>query len=1106
VPVQGLDIAAWLRDLGLERYAPAFGDAEVTPEALPELTDTDLRGLGLPLGPRKLVLKAIRDLAGPCSSPPSAGAERRQLTVMFGDLVGSTALSSRLDPEDLREVIAAYHACAAEVVQRHEGFLAKFLGDGVLAYFGWPQAHEEDAERAIRSGLALVEAVGRLAPGSQRLQARVGVATGLVVVGDLVGSGEAQERGVVGETPNLAARLQAAAEPGTVVIAETTRRLTGRLFDYHDLGAAPVKGFAAPVRAWRVLGESAVASRFEALRPGRTLLVGREEELALLLRRWRQARSGEGRVVLLAGEPGIGKSRLAAELLEAEPHACARYFCSPHHVHSPLAPAVGQLERAAGFERGDTAERKREKLEALMAPASLRREERALLAELLSLPARVARAVAEISPQQRKERTLTALVRQLEALARRQPVLALWEDAHWVDPTSRELLDLLVARVPDLPVLLVVTARPEFRPAWSGQAHVTSLALSRLGRRENEALVRRVTGGKTLPPELVDQIVARGDGVPLFVEELTKAVLESGLVREEGGGYTVVGPLSPLAVPSSLQASLTARLDRLAPLRDVAQVGAAIGREFSYDLLAAVAGRPEGQLRDAMAQLASAGLVLARGQPPEAVYTFKHALVQEAAYATLLRARRAEIHGRIASALRSHHPDLVRGQPETLARHLTEAGLAADAVDHWLKAGQLAAARSANVEAASHLHNGLDLLPRLPGGTERDRAELELQATLGPALNAVKGYAAPETLAAFERARELIEQTEDDSRQDAVLTGLFVAYFNRGEFRKAHEVGVQFLDVAERQDETAPKCIGHRMVAASFNAMGDFRPALPHAEAAVVLYDPELHGPLAWRYVHDLGVAALNHLGIALWHAGRADHSLAREREALELADQLQHVNTTCYALFYCGALSAVRRRDFAELRRFAARLQAYVREHKMPHWAPFAVCLVGAALPAAGQAEEGIDLCQDGIKVCEATGTKAFLPAFLAGLAEAQLAAGRPEQAERTILTALRMSRRTAERWMDAELWRLAGQASVLSGRHAPGRAERLFRRAAGCAEVQGSRPLHLRAVTSLARLWRDQGRAEAARDLLAPVYARFGEDAGTPDCQEAKLLLEAL
>src|SRR5215472_15624276 len=614
-----MDVAAWLRGLSLERYVEAFHDNAIELEVLPELSEADLEKIGVLLGHRKIMLKAIAALlpqaTQPLPEPPPAvpvEAERRQLTVMFCDLVGSTELSSRLDPEDLREVIAAYHRAVADVVRGLGGFVAKYMGDGVLVYFGYPSAHEDDAERAVRAGLDVTDAVGRLDVKSVKLHARVGIATGLVVVGDLIGEGSAQEQSVVGETPNLAARLQALAEPDAVVIAAGTRRLVGDLFEYRDLGAVELRGIAAPMPASQVLRPSAVASRFEALR-GAALspLIGRDEELDLLLRRWARSKAGDGQVVLVSGEPGIGKSRIAAafaERLHAEPHLRLRYFCSPYHQDSALYPFIDQLGRASEFARDDPPAAKIEKLEALLARAAPPDEDAALLADLLSLPASERHPLPNLSPQRKKERTLEALVRQLEGLARQQPVLMIFEDAHWIDPTSRELLDLAVERVRNLPVLLMVTFRPEFQPSWIGQPQVTMLALNRLDRHDRAALVEQIAAGKALPDIVVDQIVDRTDGVPLFIEELTKSVLESGV------------PL--VGIPTTLHDSLMARLDRLASVRLVAQIGAAIGRELSYALLRTVSRLDEDELQTALARLVSSELVFQRGAPPDAVYAF----------------------------------------------------------------------------------------------------------------------------------------------------------------------------------------------------------------------------------------------------------------------------------------------------------------------------------------------------------------------------------------------------------------------------------------------------------------------------------------------------
>jgi len=779
-----MDVIAWLRGLGLERYASAFRDNDIDGGLLRQLTAEDLRELGVAsVGHRRRLLDAIAsfDASTPAADPPGraaetiatlaparADAERRQLTVMFCDLVGSTELSARLDPEDLREVIAEYHRAVADVVRSLDGFVAKYMGDGVLIYFGYPRAHEDDAERAVRAGLGVIDAVGRLDVGSGKLQARVGIATGLVVVGDLIGEGSAQEQSIVGETPNLAARLQSRAEPNAVVIAAGTRRLVGDLFEYRDLGAVAVKGIAGPVPASQVLRPSAVASRFEALRSGETPLVGRDEELELLRRRWDQAKTGAGRVVLISAEPGIGKSRLAEafrESLEGEPHTRLRYFCSVHHQDSALFPIISQLERAAGFAGDDSPEAKLDKLQALVSttdPAT----DVPLLAELLSVPLDGRYPALDLTPQRKKEKTFEALLRQLAGLAERQPVLMIYEDLHWADPTSRELMDLTVEHVARLPALLIATFRPEFQPHWTGQPHVTTLSLRRLGRDESDELVRGIIGNVgALSSEVIDEIVERTDGVPLFLEEVTKAVLETAAL----GAI----PAASATVPATLHASLMARLDRLGPMaKEVAQVGAAIGRDFSYELLAAVAQPAEAEVRDALGRLANAGLVFQRGMPPNATFLFKHALVQDTAYSMLLRGPRQALHARIAEALEQRFPTVVEMQPEILAHHFAQGAMPIAAVDYWIKAGDLARRRSAYAEATAHLVKGLELIPALSDLKARTAKELTIQTALGQLYMATKGYGSAEAEAAYARASDLCEQIDDRDQFMRVLIGL----------------------------------------------------------------------------------------------------------------------------------------------------------------------------------------------------------------------------------------------------------------------------------------------------------------------------------------------
>ena len=811
-----MNVAAWLRDLGLQQYDALFRENDIDAEILSDLTDADLEKIGVSLGHRKRLLKAVAALARPAAALPAAtpippvanAAERRQLTVMFCDLAGSTALSARLDPEDMREVIRAYQDACSGAVARYDGFVAKFMGDGVLAYFGFPRAHEDDAERAVRAGLDIAAVVAKLETrANEKLVVRIGIATGIVVVGDLVGQGSAQEQAVVGETPNLAARLQALAEPGVVVIAESTRRLLGGAFDLEPLGPRALKGFDAPVPAWAVLREAENVSRFEASRSQRlTPFVGREHEVALLLDRWRDSSEGEGQVALISGEPGIGKSRILAALRERigdEPYVRVRYHCSPHFINDAFYPISSQIWHAAGFVSGEPAAARLDKLEALIARSGLEPIDVApFLAALLSVPFEGRYPALEMAPSEQKERTIAALIGLFEGLTREGPVLALLEDAHWIDPTSLDVFARLVDRLPNLRALLVITFRPEFTAPWGGRAHVASLQLSRLGRRQALTMVAGVAG-KALPVEVLDEIVAKTDGVPLFVEELAKTVLKSGLLREQNGAYVLDRALTPLAIPSTLHDSLMERLDRLAPVKETAQVAAAIGREFSYRLLEAISPIQGAELEDALAQLMAAELIHGRGAPPDATYVFKHALVQDTAYGSLLRSRRQRIHADIARALEEKFADQVVAAPATVARHCTEAGLADPAARYWLAAGELALSRSAYAEADRYVDAGLALIPRLPRGTDTQSLELALHVARATALSPLKAYTAPETVAAFSAAKRLLDAgIGDDSQRFFVLIGLFMTPYIAARLNSALALAREFVEAAERQDET----------------------------------------------------------------------------------------------------------------------------------------------------------------------------------------------------------------------------------------------------------------------------------------------------------------
>ena len=1135
-----MDIAAWLQGLGLERYVPAFRDNDVDAEVLPELTAEDLISIGVTsVGHRRKLLAAIAAVGAANVAPPptlpvappaggsphpfpplsgldpgitgetrvGAEAERRQLTVMFCDLVGSTALSARLDPEDLREVIAAYHRAAAEVVGRFDGFVAKYMGDGVLVYFGYPRAHEDDAERAVRAGLGVIDSVGRLDVQSIELRARVGIATGLVVVGDLIGEGSALEQSVVGETPNLAARLQALAEPGVVVIAAGTRRLVGDLFDYRDLGAIEVKGIAAPVPAWQVLRPSAVASRLEALH-GSALspLIGRDEEIELLLRRWARVKAGDGQVVLVSGEAGLGKSRITAALAErlhGEPHIRLRYFCSPYYQDSALFPFIDQLGRSAGFVRDDPPAAKLEKLDALLARAAPSDEDAAFLADLLSLPASERHPLPDLSPQRKKERTLEALIRQLEGLARQQPVVMVFEDAHWIDPTSRDLLDLLVERARSLSMLLIVTFRPEFQPPWTGQPQVMMLALNRLDRSDRTTLVEQIAGGKALPDEIVAQIVDRTDGVPLFVEELTKSVLDSGLLREETDRYVLDGALPPFAIPTTLHASLMARLDRLASVRLVAQIGAAIGREFSYGLLRGVSRLPEDELQTALARLVASELVFQRGRPPDAVYAFKHALVQDAAHSSLLRSTRQQLHAQIAEALEAQSPELIDTQPEFFAQHYAEAGLVEKAVACWGKAGHRSAARSAIAEAAAQFQKPLDQLALLPGNPDRQRQELEFCSALGAALRFVKGQAAPETGQAYARARELWEQLGYPAEYLHIPYGQSRYHVYCGELDLALRLDEDLLRVSRQRNDSRGLVLSHQSCGTGYGVRGRFALSRSHLEAALSLYDPNSHHSLGPQTGSHPEVVAQAHLGIVLLCLGFPDQALVRANAAIAEARSLAHSPTIASALMI-GAIRLSITGDNGDLDDLVEELLAVATEQAFPQWRAFGTIYRGWVKAKNGDVVEGISLLRSGLAAYRDNGNELLTPHHTALLARACDVAGQIEEALSALDHALQIVGRTGERLLEAELNRHKGQLLLRQG-HSEA-AEELYREALSIAAEQEAKLFELRAAASLARLHRDQGRHAAARDLLAPVYGWFTEGFDTPDLKEAKALLDDL
>jgi class 3 adenylate cyclase/predicted ATPase len=1108
-------IAEWLASIGLSEYAQRFADNAIDLSVLRDLTEQDLKDLGVLLGHRRKMLRAIAELEGTALAPtetatesaPQDAAERRHLTVMICDLVGSTALSVRLDPEDMSAVIDAYHAACARIMLTYDGVIGDFRGDGILAYFGYPRAHEDDAERTVRAGLDIIAAVARLETrAAEPLAVRIGIATGLVVVGDLSGEGVLRQHALVGDTPNLAARLQALAEPGTIVVAASTRRLLGDLFRLRDLGRHEVKGIAAPVAAWAVEGVSDSESRFEAARAaGLTDLIGREDELDFLLERQRLAWKGEGQIVLISGEPGIGKSRLAAALAEriaGEPHTRLRYQCSPYHTNSALHPFIAQLERAAGFKADDAPEQKLDKLEALLAMGASQVQAVApLFAALLAIPFGERYPPLSLSPMQHRRRTLAALLDQFEGLARRQPILLSFEDAHWADATSLELLDLTVERVRQLPVLALFTFRPAFEAPWIGLPNVSTLTLGRLTRSNVQSMVARVTGGRPLPAEVTEEIVVKTDGNPLFVEELTKTVLEAGILVEDAEGYRLNGPLPPLAIPATLRDSLMARLDRLATVKEIGQIGAAIGREFSYPLLRALVERDETALKDALAQLEDAELVFRRGDPPEAIYTFKHVLVQEAAYENLLKSRRQVLHLRIAETLRDRFQTTAEAQPEVVAHHFTQAGLSEPAIEWWVKAGDRALDRSANNEAIAHLEKAISLAEGLADGPAQRLLRLRLQTTYGHALLHGRGHSQPETIAVFARARQLAAGIEDAVARFSAYYGMWMGSFARADLAPMREVAVLSLRDARHSPGSPAAGRALHVYGVTCWFQGDYAGARTHLEQALAAYDPERDHRLAPRFVFDDRVVTTGWLAVVVWALGEVDQAIHLLDGALSLARQSGHLPTIAWVHAYrCRFAGICRKPGLARLH--AEEVLRLAREHGLPMRLADGSFYHGWARWCAGDGD-GEAAMREGLALWNEMHYRLFAPLTGTLLAECEAEAGRAEVGLATLDAQLAAIEQTGERWFDAEVHRVRGELLLKQRRPDVAAAEAAFMRAIEIARSQQTRIFELRASLSLAKLHQTTGRDQVASELLVPALVGFKAGPEVPEVEEAQRLL---
>jgi class 3 adenylate cyclase/predicted ATPase len=1043
-------------------------------------------------------------------------AERRQLTVLFCDLVDSTTLARQLDPEDYREVVRTYQATCAAMIQRFDGYIAQYLGDGLLVYFGYPQAHEDDAQRAVRAGLEMLGALAQLqarlvADKGIRLAVRLGIHTGLVVVG-AVGTGGRQESLALGDTPNIAARLQGLAAPDTVVVSDATWRLVQGYFACDDLGPQTLKGVETPVQVYRVLGASGAQSRLDIVSPrGLTPLVGRETEVALLRERWAQARDGLGQVVLLSGEAGIGKSRLVQILQEhiaAEPHTRLEWRCSPYAQQSPLHPVIAHLHRLLRWRLDDTSTEKLHTLEETLAAYGLALPEVVpLFATLLLLPLPERYPPLTLTPQRQRQKILDALLAWLLTEATRQPVLLIVEDLHWIDPSTLELLTFLIDQGPTARLLTLLTCRPEFLSPWGFRAHLTPLTLSRLPRPQATQMTVRVTGGKALPSEVVEQIVAKTDGVPLFVEELTKMVLESGLLREGEGHYELTGPLPPLAIPTTLHDSLMARLDRLATVKDVAQLGATIGRTFAYELLQAVSPLDEATLQHGLRQLVDAELVYQRGVPPQAAYTFKHALIQDAAYQSLLRSTRQQYHQHLAQVLAERFPETAETQPELLAHHYTEAGLSALAVAYWQRAGQQAVWRSAHLEAIAHMTKGLEVLQAIPDTPARMQQELALHLALCAPLQSVKGIAAPEVLHAYTQAHVLCQQVGEAAQLSQVLWGLYAVHHTRAEWQTAWKLGEQLLALA--QSLQAPEILleARRALGGASFFLGQFAAARRYAEQGLTLYDSQQYRSHTFLYTQNPKGQLLTILALSQWVCGYPDQARRCSDELLAFAQELATPLDLTFTLDVAATLHQFRR----EVRAVQAQAEAAIAlatEHGFALWLAYAIILRGWALAIQGRATEGIADIRQGLAAFQATGAAWWRPYFLALLAEAHGKARQTEEALDLLAEALTTVQKTGERLYEAELHRLTGELLLTQEgtRQKREEAEQHFDEALAIARRQQAKSLELRAAMSLARLWQRQGKCAAAHQMLAEIYGWFTEGFDTADLQEAKTLLEEL
>ena len=1112
------DIDKWLATLGLEKYSVAFLEAEIDYDTLQYLAEQDLKELGLPLGPRRKVWGAIQALgSGKAVSGADSSrklltdhsvasvqndAERRHLTVMFVDLVGSTEMASGMDPEDMREVITNYQNTVAGVVSRFEGFVAKFMGDGVLCYFGWPRANEDDAERAVRAGLVMIEAVSQtVGPNGIALSTRVGIATGVVVVGDMIGSGAAQEAAVVGETPNLAARLQGLALPNQLVLPKETQYLLGDIFELQSIGAYNLKGIAKPVDVFAVIGENTNESRFAARQSGTLApIVGREQELGLLNERWVNAKSGRGQMILVSGEAGIGKSRIVKAAIDSasqDDHTRMTYQCSPYHVESAFYPVIQQISFASRFAPADSPDTKLDKLEILLGD---NHDELKLMASMLGLDGDKRYGKLELNPAQQRAQTMQMFTRLLVKEAALKPVLLIYEDLHWIDPTTLELLETLLDALSDHKILVLATARPTFEHNFGGHPIVTRFSLNRLGREQIAAITAKFTGGKSLPNEIVDIISRRTDGVPLFVEELTKTILESNALREHGDQYVLDGPLSAIAIPATLHDSLMARLDRLQPIKEVAQTASCIGREFGHKLLAKVALLPENELTVALNGLIEAELIYRRGLPPDATYLFKHALVRDAAYESLLKEKSRAVHTRILTALEADS----NIAPEVLAVHAEAANLTDRAIELWGAASKAAIVRPAFEEAIAHTLRARDLLK--PKVRDNDVGALQqtlaLQVQLSVVYMSSKGWAADVTKKALQSALDFADKVGETPFRFSILYGLMVVRYARGEAAEAVRHGQVFVDLAEAAPDTAPAVVANRSFAAALFITGDFTRAQPLFDRAVDLFDPEEHKNLANQYGQDLGVGTH---GLITWNLLLRGKTRAAKKNLVACeayGNACDSIVSKCYACMV-GELYSMVTGNYQELARYSKLGFELANEHGLKLFQGFSGISSGLAVLQQGD-PAGLDSFKQYDAKFRATGSKIGLSFFRVIAARFAFDLGLFDEADAMIIKSKSLMDETGEFFGESDYYRLKARISIHKSDSES--AEAQLHKALEISRRQQADLWELRASIDLAKLWKTQGKDDRARALLEPLHINLEEGDCPEDQATARELLATL